>query len=84
MTEEEKEKKEEQRWLNSVKKKFMLYISNINWDNIKLTDTEISIVTFVMNAETPDDLPILVNERIVDYVLDKVRNQLNSLKTKGI
>lgn len=84
MTEEEKEKKEEQRWLNSVKKKFMRYISNINWDNIKLTDTEISIVTFVMNAETPDDLPILVNERIVTHVLDKVRNQLNSLKTKGI
>ena len=84
MTQEEKDRNEEQKWLNSVKKKFMKYISNLNWDNIKLTDTELTIVTFIMNAKTPDDLPILVNERIVDHILEKVKNQLNNLKTKGI
>ena len=84
MTEEEKDKKEEQRWLNSVQKKFKKYISNLNWDNLKLTETEMNIVTFVMNAKSPKDLPILVNERLVNHVLEKIKNQLKNMQTKGL
>lgn len=81
MTQEEKE---EQLWLNSIQKKFFKYISNPNWDNLKLTETEVSVITFITNAKTPNDLPILVDERLVDYILNKIKNQLKNIQTKGL
>lgn len=84
MTEEEKYQKEELCWLKSIQKKFMKYISNPNWDNLTLTETEINIVTFIMNAKTPNELPLLVNERLVDHILEKIKNQLKNTQTKGL
>ena len=83
MTEEEKYQ-EEQCWLKYIQKKFMKYISNPNWDNLTLTETEINIVTFIMNAKTPNELPLLVDERLVDHILEKIKNQLKNIQTKGL
>lgn len=84
MTEEEKERREENRWLKSIQNKFKKLISDLRWDSLKLTDTELSVITFVMNAKNSNDLPILVNERLVDYILDKIKKQLKNYNTKGL
>lgn len=81
MTQEEKE---EQRWLKSNQRKFMKLISDCRWDCVELTDTEYLVVQYVMNAKTPNDLPILVDERLVNHILEKVKNQFSQMKTKGI
>ena len=84
MTQEEKEKREENRWLKSIQNKFMKLISDLRWDSISLTETEMSIVAFVMNAKTADDLPVLINERLVDHIIEKVKNQFKNFNTKGL
>ena len=84
MTQEEKEKREEYRWLKSIQNKFGKLISDLRWDSITLTETEMSVVTFVMNAKTVDDLPLLINERLVDHIIEKVKTQFKKLNTKGL
>ena len=84
MTQEEKEKREENRWLKSIQNKFKKLISDLRWDSITLTDTEISIVTLVMNARTIEDLPLLINERLIEHIIEKVKNQFKNFNTKGL
>ncbi len=84
MTQEENEKKEEERWLKSIQNKFKKFISDLRWDSLSLTDTEMSIVTFVMNAKSVDELPILINELLIDHIFEKIKNQFKNLNTKGL
>lgn len=84
MTQEEKEKREKNRWLKSIQNKFKKLISDLRWDLVSLTDTEISVVTFVMNANTVDDLPLLINERLLEHIIKKVKNQFKNFNTKGL
>ena len=84
MTQEEKEKREENRWLKSIQNKFKKLISDVRWDSLNLTDTEISVVTFVMNANTVDDLPLLINERLIEHIIEKVKTQFKKFNTKGL
>ena len=78
------EDKEEERWLKAIQKKFKKLISDLRWDSLKLTDTEMSIITFVMNAETVKDLPVLVDERLTDHIFEKIKNQFKNFNTKGL
>ena len=78
------EEKEEQKWLNSIQKKFKKLISDLRWDCVKLTETEYLIVEYVMNAKTPNDLPVLVDERLVNHVMEKVKIQFLKMRTKGL
>lgn len=84
MEKEEREKKGENKWLKSVQNKFKKLISDLRWDSITLTGTEMAIVTFIMNAKTANDLPVLINERIVDHILEKVKTQFKHFNTKGL
>lgn len=79
-----KEILEEERWLKTIQKQFQKLIADLRWDSITLTDTEMSIVTYVMNAKNVCDLPVLVNERLIDYIMEKVKNQFKNFKTKGL
>ena len=81
MTEEEKE---ELNWLKSIQKKFKKLIADCRWDCVELTETEYLIVKYVMNAKTPYDLPILVDERLVNHVIEKVKNKFSKINTKGL
>ena len=84
MTQEERDKKEENRWLKTIQNKFMKLISDPRWDSVDLTNTELSIVTLIMRAKTANDLPVLVNERIVDHIMEKVRHQFKNFNIKGL
>ena len=84
MTQDEKEKREENRWLKSIQNKLKKLISDLRWDSIDLTDAEVDIVTFIMNANSIDELPLLINERIVEYIIEKVKNQFKNFNTKGL
>ena len=84
MTEEEREKREENRWLKSVQNKFKKLISDLRWDSLELSDTEYMVVTYIMNAKDSNDLPVLVDERLVDFVLENVRTKMKSIKAKGL
>lgn len=79
-----KEIREEERWFKSIQKQFQKLIADLRWDSVILTDTELSIVTCVMNAKNVGDLPILVNERLIDYIIEKVKNQFKNFKIKGL
>ena len=78
------EEKEELDWLNSIQKKFKKLISDCRWDCVELTETEYLVVKYVMNAKTPNDLPILVDERLVNYIMEKVKNKFAKINTKGL
>lgn len=84
MTQEEKEKKEENRWFESVQNKFKKLIADLRWDSLSLTETEMSIITFIMNAKSADELPILINERLTDGIIEKIKNQFKKLSVKGL
>lgn len=81
LTEEEKE---EQKWLKSIQKQLQKYISSWKWDCIELDDTDYSLINTIMNAKTPKDLPVLLNERLVDYILNKIKNKFSNINVKGL
>ena len=84
MTEEKTTtRKEEQKWLMSIQKKFKKFISNPKWDSLSLTNTEWDIVMRIMNTNEVEDLPILINERIVDHILTKISNQFKNMITRS-
>ena len=84
MTQEERDQLEENRWLKTIQKTFKKMISDYRWDLLDLTDTEMNIITYVMNAENAGELPVLVDERLVDYIIEKIKKQLKNLNTKGL
>lgn len=47
-----------------------------------MTGTGVDIVMLIMNAKTVVELPLLINERIVDHIIEKVKNQFKNLIQK--
>ena len=75
---------EEQLWFKNIKKKLLRRISNPKWDSLNLTKLEWDSVIFIAKAKTVNDLPILLNERIVDDLIKKIDNQFKQMKGKEI
>jgi len=84
MTQEEKDKKEEQLWFKKLQSKLKKRIANPKWDNLSLTKVEWDTVLFIMRATTVDELPLLINERMTDSLLNKIDNQFKQMKGKEI
>ena len=82
MTEEEKDKQEEQRWFNSVQRKLKKRIANPKWDSLNLTSVEWDTVIFIAKATNVNELPLLINERITDSLLEKIDAQFKQMKGK--
>ena len=83
MTQEEIEKREEERWLKSVQNKLKKLISDLRWDSINLTETEMNVVTYIMNAQKVNELPLLVDERLTDFIFEKIKKQFKNFN-KGL
>lgn len=76
------EEKEENLWFKNVKIKLQRRIANPKWDSLNLTKLEWDIVMFIANAKNINDLPLLLNERIVDGLFNKIDNQFKQMKGK--
>lgn len=81
---QDKELAEENKWLKSVQNKFKKLISDLRWDMLFLTDTEIMILTFIMNSKSINDLPILIDERLIECIIEKIKKQFKEINTKGL
>ena len=78
------EEKEEQLWFKNIKNKLQRRISNPKWDSLKLTKIEWDTIIFITQAKTVNELPLLINERMVDSLLQKIDNQFKQMKGKEI
>ena len=76
--------KEEKLWFNNVKMKLARRIAKPEWDSLKLTNIEWDTVIFISKAKTINELPILINERMVDNLLTKIDFQFKQMKGKEI
>ena len=76
------EEKEEKLWFKNVKIKLQRRIANPKWDSLNLTKLEWDSVIFIAKAKTVNDLPLLLNERIVDGLFNKIDNQFKQMKGK--
>ena len=81
---EEKEYKEEQRWFKNVQNKLRRRINNPKWDSLSLTKIEWDTVLFIMKAKDVNELPVLLNERITDSLIEKIDYQFKQMKGKEI
>ena len=72
--------KEEQRWLRSIQNKLRKYISSWKWDCILLTSTQYQIVSTIMSVKNVNQLPLLINERIVDDILKQIELKFKKVK----
>lgn len=77
---EENINKEEQRWLRSIQNKLRKYISSWKWDCILLTSTQYQIVSTIMSVKNVNQLPLLINERIVDDILKQIELKFKKVK----
>ena len=84
MTEEEKDKQEEQCWFINVQKKLRKRIANPKWDSLNLTSAEWDTVIFIAKATNVNELPLLINERITDRLLKKIDTQFKQMKGKEV
>lgn len=76
---------EEQKWLESVKKKLKNYISSPKWDCIILPSSQYEIISQIMETKNVADLPILINERITDFILENIKTKFKEINlSKGI
>lgn len=75
-----KEQQEEVKWFKSVKTKLQKYISSPYWDDINLSSDYIGIITTIMNTKNVKDLPLLINERLTDTILDQIKTKINKAK----
>ena len=76
------EDREEQLWFKSIQNKLKRRIANPRWDSLSLTTTEWDIIMFIAKAKSVNDLPLLINERITDNLLNKIDNQFKQMKGK--
>ena len=76
-----KEEKQEQAWLEKTQKQLSKYISSPYWDDIKLSEIQISIITQIMNTKSVNKLSPLINERITDAIIENIKTKINNLKT---
>lgn len=78
------EEKEEERWFKNIKKKLQKRISNPKWDSLSLTKIEWDSVIFIAQAKNVKELPVLLNERMVENLLNKIDLQFNQMRGKEI
>lgn len=76
----DKEQKEEQAWLNSVKRKLFKCISSPYWDCIHISDLQLSIIMQINNTTDVKKLSPAINERIVDILLEDIKTKLTNAK----
>lgn len=77
--------KEEQKWLESVQNKLQKYICSPKWDCIVLPSSQYDIISQIMKVKNVNELPVLINERIVDFILNNIKTKFNELNvSKGI
>lgn len=77
---EENITKAEQRWLISVQNKLKKYISSWKWDCILLSSTQYEIISTIMSVKNVKQLPLLINERIVDSILKQIEFKFKQVK----
>lgn len=75
-----KQLKAEQKWLESTQNKLKKFISSPYWDSIELSDLHFSIVTSIMNTSNVQLLSPSINERVVDILLETIKNKLEKAK----
>lgn len=78
------EEKEEQQWFTNLKRKLQRRIANPKWDSLSLTKIEWDTILFITKAKNVNELPVLINERVTDNLLNKIDNQFKQMKGKTI
>ena len=80
LTEQQKQHKEEQRWLESVQKKLAKYISSPYWDDIHLPNSLYDVLVQIMNTKNVNTLSMSINERVVEHLMATITKQLKQAK----
>ena len=78
------EEKEEKLWFNNIKRKLQRRIINPKWDSLSLTSIEWDTVLYITKATNVNELPILINERMVDNLFQKIDTQFKQMKGKEL
>ena len=74
------EQEEEQKWLESVQKKLIKYISSPYWDSLHLSDSYLSIISQLVNTKDVRKLSAGINERVTDILIEKIEKELKKAK----
>lgn len=80
----QQEKREEEIWFKRIQSKLKRRIADPKWDSLSLTTVEWDTIFFITKANCVKDLPLLINERMVDSLFQKIDNQFKQMKIKGI
>ena len=83
MKNQEQQLKEEQAWLNSVKRKLFKLISSPYWDCIHISDLQLSIVTHINNTTDVRNLSPVINERVTDMLIQDLTNKIKNAKVQS-
>lgn len=69
--------------INYYQPKFRKWILSKYWDDIveRLTDTEVNIITRVMNAERDEDCNYVLWKQC-DYILERIQKKRKEIKWK--
>ena len=84
MLAQEKIHNEEQRWLIAVQNKLKKYISHWKWDCIMLTSSQYDIISQINSVNDVNELPMLINERVVGHILEQIEIKFKQVNTKGL
>lgn len=82
MNKEKQQLKEEQDWLNAVKRKLFKLISSPYWDCIHISDLQLSIITHINNTTNVRNLSPAINERITDMLIEELSIKIKNAKTQ--
>ena len=80
MTDLDKTHKDEQRWLLGVQKRLKKYISHWKWDCILLSSTQYDIISKIMSVNDVNELPMMINERIVTQLFEQIDFKFKQVK----
>lgn len=72
--------KEEQAWLNSVKRKLFKLISSPYWDCIHISNTQLSLITHINNTNDVRKLSPAINERITNILIEDLTQKIKTAK----
>ena len=78
------EEKEEQLWFKNVKAKLQRRIANSKWDSLHLSNMEWDTIMFIVKSKNVNELPLLLNERIIDNLFKKIDTQFKQMKGKEL
>lgn len=73
-------KSEDQRWLESIQKKFAKLINSPYWDCIELSQNYIDIISLIMNTKDVNNLSPLINERLTDNIFECINTKIKKAK----